>query len=365
MAIGQTSGVQSLSVCLTTEQLRRPVPGGIATYVGGLTKALQQISNVQLTTWDGSPWQIKLVNQFGSTAGFVGKSTDVLHGSSWIVPPFSRRKTTSVFVHDLLWRSNPEWFTPRGVAWHERRLAEALRRADTLFVPSRAVSHAVLDLGVGPDRVVVTGEGCDHVATAIDNGSGELTSIERAQLDALGSAFLLFVGTNEPRKNLGRVVEAFGGLERARSLDAECQLVIVGPDGWGGDRPRAADSGNVQMLGRVSDAMLVELYARATGLIYPSLGEGFGLPVAEAMHRGLAVVTTLSVPVVAEYPNPTEIAYLADPRDVESIAQAIRRLFEGGQLRQSIVDAAQSFVSTLTWSHSAARHVDAWQKALG
>jgi glycosyltransferase involved in cell wall biosynthesis len=357
--LDQTVRVSKLGVCVTTDQLRRPVAGGVATYVKGIIGALEQRTDVRCTQWSGAPVPISIVNWAGSLAGVSLRPTDVLHASSWVIPRWSRRTTTSAFVHDLLWLSNPEWFTPRGVAWHRRRLDELLTRADLLFVPSNAVADKLAEHVSDRDRIVVTGEGSDHVVPDTAEELAELSRLEQLEVAAVGQRYLLVLGTQEPRKNLQRTAEAFSNA----NLGDDVKLVIVGARGWGVDL-RPNQRRNVLSLGYVSDALLSRLLSGAAGLCYASLGEGYGLPVVEAMRRRLAVVTSLDVPVVAESASPSSVAVLVDPWSVDSITAGITSLMSDDSARLAMIDEAARFVADVTWEACAQRHVDGWSRSV-
>ncbi len=160
---------------------------------------------------------------------------------------------------------------------------------------------------------------------------------------------MLFAGTVEPRKNLDRLVEAFG---RLGPVDAE--LVLVGAEGWA-DAPEG-----VRHLGFVPRAELDALYAAADVVCYPSLREGFGLPVLEAMVQGAAVVTS-STTSTAEVAG--DAGLLVDPMDIDAIAGAIGRLLGDPDLRARLGAAARERAAGFTWERTADLMVAAYRHA--
>jgi glycosyltransferase involved in cell wall biosynthesis len=217
-------------------------------------------------------------------------------------------------------------------------LGAAVRRAAALLSISRSTADALSErFPPSASRTVVAPLGVSSAPVT------ELTAIEADALPAPG--FVLAVGTLEPRKNLPRLVAAYGSLEL--ELQQRHPLVVVGAMGWEtGETLDALRSlgDRCTMLGYVSDAELAELYRRCSVFCYPSLGEGFGLPVLEAMAAGAVVLTSnlSSLPEVGG-----EAVEYADPHDVASIASGLERLLgdEARQveLRQTGRARAQSF----------------------
>ena len=167
--------------------------------------------------------------------------------------------------------------------------------------------------------------------------------------------FVLFTGTIEPRKNLGRLVEAFGALG-----EVDADLVLVGPDGWSTELAALAGP-RVRRLGFVPAADRDALYAAATLVAYPSLREGFGLPVLEAMVQGAAVVTSATTST-AEVAG--DAAVLVDPLDVDAIAAAMQRLLGDPDLVERIGLAARERAATFTWARTADAMVAAYRDAV-
>ena len=194
------------------------------------------------------------------------------------------------------------------------------------------------------------------VSRALASGAGDLPA-------DLPREFVLAVGTLEPRKNLPGLVAAY------RSLPEELQdryaLVVTGRMGWQtGETMDALRSlgDRCRMLGFVSDAALGELYRRCTVFCYPSLGEGFGLPVLEAMDAGAAVVTSdrSSLPEVGG-----DAVEYADPTDVASIAAALERLLRDPARREALGRRARSRAAGFSWDRTAEIVVGALERAAG
>jgi alpha-1,3-rhamnosyl/mannosyltransferase len=172
---------------------------------------------------------------------------------------------------------------------------------------------------------------------------------------------VLAVGTLEPRKNLPRLVEAYGRLPRG--LQAEHPLVVVGALGWETGETLAAlrSLGERALpLGYVSDAALAELYRRCAVFCYPSLGEGFGLPVLEAMAAGAAVITSnlSSLPEVGG-----DAVEYVDPRSVEQIERALRGLLQSPARRRQLATRGRARAAAFSWGRTAEIVLGALERA--
>jgi alpha-1,3-rhamnosyl/mannosyltransferase len=216
-----------------------------------------------------------------------------------------------------------------------------VRRSAVLLAISQSTAQALeRRLRSSAGRVIVAPLG---VSPALSAG---LDPTEAEGLPRAG--FVLAVGTLEPRKNLPRLVAAYRLLDEA--LQHAHPLVIVGALGWEtGETLRAARNlgPRCTMLGHVSDAVLAELYRRCAVFCYPSLGEGFGLPVLEAMSAGAAVITSnlSSLPEVG-----ADAVEYVDPHDTTSIASGLRRLLCDEELRRLLAERAIARASQFSWA---------------
>lgn len=175
---------------------------------------------------------------------------------------------------------------------------------------------------------------------------------------------VLFVGTDEPRKGLDVLIEAFA---EAADVEAAVELWVCGQRGWGASPIGAALASHrhrdrIRRLGFVDDAVLPALYRRASVVAYPSRGEGFGLPVLEAMACGASVVTTCDT-VMAEVAG--DAARLVPIGDVDALARAVlEALGEDDATRAARSQRARRRSETFTWDRCVARHLDAYAMAV-
>jgi len=266
----------------------------------------------------------------------------VVHGTNYVVPP--SRIPSLVSVYDCWFLHHPDLAAPA-----VRRAGEVLERAVRRGVTVHTSSFAT-------ERLVRERFPSAQVHTV------HLGPLEPAPIAAtppvpelVGRPYVLAIGTIERRKNLPTLVRAFGAVA---SLHPELRLVLAGSHG--DDAPRVQDAvdqlgaelgGRVLLTGRVDDAVRGWLQQHATVLAYPSLDEGFGFPLLDAMRAGVPVVASDagSIPEVAG-----DAALLHPPMDVDGLAQALDRVIDDGGLRLRLVEAGDRQWRTFSWSRCAA-----------
>jgi glycosyltransferase involved in cell wall biosynthesis len=259
---------------------------------------------------------------------------DVFHCSRLRNPP--RRPRLSATLYDLTCWIMPQFHTPANVA-AERRMAETVwKRADGLIaISAHTRDEAVRRLGLDARRIHV-------IHCGVDARFFEATPAEAARVRTryrLERPYVLSVGSIEPRKNLDMALDAWAALPAG--LRQEFDLVVAGPPGWGTPqtlRRLQSQPEGVRYLGYVPEADLPGLTAGAAVLFYPSLYEGFGLPVAQAMACGVAVVTSnaAALPEVAG-----EGALYADPLSLAELRGALERLLLSPELRGKLAQAGR------------------------
>lgn len=352
---------EPVRVAYTLEQCWHTVPGGTATSALELAWALLARDDVELVGVAGRhrrpaaadvappmpvrslplarPWLYECWNRWGWPA--VERATgdvDACHSTLAIPAPTSA--ASIVTIHDVAFVHAPEHFTSHGARVMRAGL-ERCRQADLIVCPSRATGDDLAELGFDADRIRVIPWGVR--GRPVD--ATELARVRAAY--ALPSEFVLFVGTVEPRKNLPRLAEAVAALG--------VPLVVAGAAGWGDGAPPAASA---RFLGYVPAADLPALYSTASVFAYPSLHEGFGMPIAEAMAQGTPVVTGHTA-ATAEVAGGA--AVLADPLDVASITDALQTaLADPGAWRARGLRRA----AELSWDAAAAATVAAYREAI-
>ena len=223
---------------------------------------------------------------------------DVVHATTIVVPP--RSAPLVVTVHDLAFLHEPDHFTRRGLRTFHRGLELLRRDADLVLCSSMATWADLAAHGVGEARLRLV-----PLGVRAERATAEEVADARQQL-GLDRPYVLFVGTLEPRKNLPRLVAAF---ERVRPEHTDLELVLAGPSGWGDVAVSRRRRPGARLRDRPTE--LRALYAGAEALAYPSLREGFGLPVLEAMAQGTAGGDLARAPAPRRWP--AGAAVLVDP----------------------------------------------------
>lgn len=366
------------------DQIVSPTPGGIGRYAEELTRALIQtapqgcdVAGVisasperdyekvlellpGLSDLMKSPLarrELSLAWQHGFTKI---PGSGMLHAPSLLAPLRRHDRINNqsdqivVTIHDVVPWSHPETLTPHGVTWHKAMAKRAQKYADAVIVPTHAVASQlseILDFG---DRIrVISGAVSSKFAVPIDADA-------RAERLELPERYLLSVGTLEPRKGLQSLIESL-----ALPEDAGLPLLIVGPQGWGDldVTAIAAEAGlnpdRVRAMGYLDNQDLAVALDRATVFVFPSLAEGFGLPLIEAFSFGTPVVHS-DDPAVMEVSAGAGVSVKLSPAEgyPERLAEAISELVSDDIHRERLRFAGMDRANAFSWQDSAEK---VWQ----
>jgi glycosyltransferase involved in cell wall biosynthesis len=284
---------------------------------------------------------------------------DLLH-MTYAAPVWSAAPVV-LTVHDICYATNPEWFSPRDLRVLSTMVPRSIRKAAHVITVSQDARRQIIEHYRVPEAKI----------SAIYNGPGrgaEPIKVEaaREELAAMGleleRPFLLTVGNLQPRKNLVRLIEAFGELVTHRRHDID--LVIVGPKRYRAEEViKAAGpvADRIHFTGYINDRQLAAAYRCSRVFVLPSLYEGFGLPALEAMAHGVPVACSKAgaLPEVCG-----EAAVMFDPHSVPNVTEAVHRLLKDASLRQRLSKAGPAQAAKFSWKKTAEQTVKVYQQVL-
>jgi len=274
----------------------------------------------------------------------------VYHATDFVLPPVRRGTRTVLTVHDLSFARTPEATAPALKRYLDAVVPRSVRRADHVLADSQATREDLIALyGTPPEKITVLYSGVNPSYRPIR----EVAVLEavRARYSIGAGRFVLSVGAPHPRKNFERLIAGLEEAARRSALD-DVPLVIAG------GRTLPPSTKRVKYLGFVEESDLPVLYSAAVCLAFPSLYEGFGLPVLEAMACGTPVITsnTSSLVEVAG-----DAALLVDPLSIDSIAAALIRVLNDAPTRAGMIERGLRHASRFTWDRAAAQLLDTYQ----
>lgn len=282
---------------------------------------------------------------------------NIYHGTNFAVYP-CKHSLRVMSIYDLAFIRYPKYVTAI-VRTYGQRVKQCLEWTDLVITSAESSKREIVEyLSLSPERIRVT-----PLASRYSSDALALPRLPKPQ--ALGKRpYILFVSTLEPRKNVVSLIQAFEHLKAARRIDH--QLILVGQKGW---RFRSIFKAieasrwreHIHHLGYLSDAEVAASYMHADVFAYPSIYEGFGLPILEAMALGCPVVTSnaSSLPEVAG-----DAALLVDPNDVEELSDALWRVIANRSLRQSLINRGRDRAAKFSWTRTAKETLAAYRSLL-
>jgi len=362
LAPGETGGMETYARALIPELVRAWPEAEWVAFTGrelaGGPPLGPGVRTVALPTRAASRAHRTAVEQALLPGAVRRHRVDLLHSFATTMPAFVPAATVTT-VHDLIYARFPETHG-RALALGMTVLARVtVARADRLLAVSESTrSDLVALLHADAGRIDVVHGGPGHPLTARPTPEAEL----RARLGLGDAPVVLSVSAKRPHKNLARLIEAIA----TSRADPPPVLVVPGYANAHEEELRAAAvrlgaADRVCFTGWVGDGDLEGLYALSTLMAFPSLAEGFGLPVLEAMRRGVPVACsdTTSLPEVAG-----DAALLFDPLDVDAMRDAVDRLLGDGPLRGELVARGRERASWFSWERTAAGTVASYRRAL-
>ena len=306
---------------------------------------------------------------------FIGKC-DVFHTSDWTQPPAKKTKLITT-IHDLTPFLYPQWLHQKIISTHTQKMKLATKHCSHFICVSKNTKKDLLKLfpKINPNTTSVIYEAVNEKYSKFyqlkQKCRGDPCGRPQIQINQIKKKyglddFILAQGTREPRKNLSRLIKAFTNFKLLHPT-SNLQLAIAGKYGWGNDichpeRSRGIyQQTSIKILGYIPEKDMVPLHAGATALIYPSLYEGFGLPILKAMAIGTPVITsnTSSMPEVTD-----NAAILVNPKSTRSIKNAIQKIATSPKLRQSLIKKGLIQASEFSWTKTAHQTLQIYKKML-
>lgn len=364
----------TLNIAIDARSLNKDKTG-VGNYIANLTASLGTIDQanhywIATSTLRHRVKKYPLLSSLGRIIYFVidnfifplhalWRKADLLHCPAFILPLWNFRYKKVITIHDLGFYIFGGQFA-RG--WHTRHmrfmLPYSISKADKIIAVSQATKQQIVDIfKINPEKVAVTYEGVSEKYRVIKDRAEVNKTLLKYRLQA---PYILFVGTMDPRKNLVRLIQAF---QKVKLGKKDLKLVIVGRKGelYTDELNKLIASGDIILTGYVEEEDMVCLYNGASVFVFPSLYEGFGLPILEAMACGTPVITSnvYSMPEVAG-----DAALLVDPENVEALAKGIKRLQDETALRSELIAKGLTRASAFTWDKTATATLTVYQEVM-
>lgn len=300
---------------------------------------LPDSDKIQFIEESAPHYSLREIHHVGRTAERAG--ADLLHMPHYVTPSTALSLVTT--IHDLIHLRVPRHDLPLGGRMYARwMIGRAIRRSARVVTVSNAVKQEIETMFPGAAETIVV------IPNGVDEPAEPPVPADQRE------SFLLFVGNDKPHKNVDRLVEAFADVRKAAP---EVSLVLVGSRF---DRFEGIDG--VALRGFVEHDELVALFRRATALVQPSLMEGFGLPVAEAMSHGTPVIVS-QIPSLMEVAGEAAIP-IDDPTDVALITRTLTDALHDASLRRRSSTLGPSISFRFRWSTAAASLVQTWKEVM-
>ena len=359
-----------IKVAYLIEQCWHRVPGGTAVTAVNLAEEMSRLEGIELVgiaanhkknSKKSIPESMEIVNsKFPRQILYemwnrlnipkvetLVKSIDLVHASGGAVP--STDLPLVATIHDLSWREQNEWFPSRGKRFAEIWLDKA-REARRIICPSQATFKDLVKAGFDEKIIRVVPLGVKTVKVGEEQVKGLL------EKNSINTPFVLWVGTIEPRKNIPTLVQAMQKIP-------EIPLVLVGPKGWESDLKSVVEpiAERVKIIGEVNEVTKHIWYEAASVFCFPSLMEGFGLPIVEAMSHGTPVVTSSNT-ATSEVAG--DATLLTDPKSADAIAESIKEILEKSELARELREKGLERAKKMTWENTALATADIYREGV-
>ncbi len=281
-----------------------------------------------------------------------GFKADILHCPDYIIAP-SINKNIILTIHDLSFYRFPEFNFDWFIKKYQAMVLKNAERAKVIIADSMSTRQDIIDfMKIDPQKIEVVYLAADKKFRVLPLSEQRSETLEKFNIS---KKFILSVGTIEPRKNFKTLIKAFNIFKKSYENSKDWQLVIAGKTGWKSEETfdeykHSPYCNEIIFTGETDDEDLIQLYNQADLFVYPSVFEGFGLPVLEAMTCGLPVIATDTSSVPEVYPNKE---FLIDPLDEETMAQKINQVLSDADKKETLIKFSIENAKKFSWENTA------------
>ncbi len=337
---------------------------GIARYVSNLVENLLKIDNnnqyIRYNFFEKYPPQplktfFFLLSYLNLSPDFLTKEVDIIHSTDFVLPA-SKKKKSVITIHDLIFLKFSQLYTSKNLLYMKRMAAFSANRADKIIADSESTKQDIIELlQIKEEKIKVVYPGIEERFKPANKQEIALTSKKYN----LPQNYILNIGTIEPRKNLNNLIDAYLNLDK--EITDKYRLVIIGNKGWKYEDifSKLKTAKGIFVIENVEDKDLPAIYSQASVFVYPSLYEGFGLPIIEAMACTAPVTcsNTSSMPEAAG-----NAAILFDPDNVKEIAASIKKILSDEKLSAKLKKAGLAQAKKFNWQKTAQQTLDVYNE---
>jgi glycosyltransferase involved in cell wall biosynthesis len=293
-----------------------------------------------------------------------GFKADILHCPDYIIPP-SINKNIILTIHDLSFYRFPEFNFDWFIKKYQAMIIKNANRAKIIIADSQSTRQDIIDfMKIDPQKIKVVYLAADKKFKVL--AQRQLKS-EIPEKFNISKKFILSVGTIEPRKNFKTLIKAFNVFKDNYGGSKDYQLVIAGKTGWKSEETfdeykKSPYKDEIIFTGEINDEDLIQMYNQASIFVYPSIFEGFGLPVLEAMSCNLPVIATNTSSIPEVYPNEE---FLLDPFDEKKMAQKINLVLADHNIRDTLIRFSTENSKKFSWEKSALETLQIYNQLYG
>lgn len=302
-----------------------------------------------------------------------GFKADLLHCPDFLIPP-TLNKNIVLTIHDLAFIRYPEFNFEWFIKKYTKEVARNAKNAKKIIADSQSTKNDIIQfLKINPEKIKVVYLAADSIFKKLADSEKDKNLLKKYGVD---KKYILSVGTIEPRKNYITLIKAFNILKskalKSNNYDVnnskeqylDYKLVIVGRTGWKSEATynefnNTPYKNDILFLGHVSDPDLIQIYNQAEIFVYPSIFEGFGLPVVEAMKCGLPVLVSNSSSLVEIAPDKN---FLIDPDNTEEFAEKIEKILKNDKLKKELSEKSQKQSEKFKWETTAREVLQIYKK---